>query len=108
MTFLYVGGTKGFSTPSLTRLFHSILLTTLSIGIAITIGFIQLLTLIYNIANPTGTFWDGVAWLGNEYDAVGGIICGVFLIIGVGGVIAGKIVRKRRRRQRQRMAEEAA
>jgi len=102
MTLLYVGGTKGFSTPSMTRLFHSILLTSLSIGIAITIGFIQLLTLIYNIANPTGRFWDGVAWLGDHYDIMGGIICGVFLVLGIGGVIVGKIVRSRRRRQRQR------
>src|SRR5271170_571362 len=107
MTLLYVGGTKGFSTPSMTRLFHSILLTSLSIGIAITIGFIQLLTLIYNIANPTGRFWDGVAWLGDYYDIVGGVIRGVFLILGVGGVIVGHIVRSRRRRQRQHVAEVA-
>lgn len=107
MTLLYVGGTQSFSTPSMTRLFHSILLTSLSIGIAITIGFIQLLTLIYNIANPAGRFWDGVAWLGDHYDAIGGVICGVFLILGVGGVITGKIIRSRRRRQRQRVAEVA-
>jgi nickel/cobalt transporter (NiCoT) family protein len=107
MTLLYVGGTNGISTPSMTRLFHSILLTSLSIGIAITIGFIQLLTLIYNIANPTGRFWDGVAWLGDHYDIMGGVICGAFLILGIGGVVAGKIVRSRRRRQRQRAAEVA-
>jgi len=107
MTLLYAGGTKGVSSPSMTRLFHSILLTSLSIGIAITIGFIQLLTLIYNIANPTGRFWDGVAWLGDHYDIMGGVICGAFLILGIGGVIVGKIVRSRRRKQRQLAAEVA-
>ena len=101
MTLLYVGGTKGTSTPSMTRLLHSILLTSLSIGIAITIGIIQLLMLIYNIASPTGKFWDGVAWLGDHYDIMGGVICAAFLILGIGGVIAFKIVRSRRRKRRR-------
>jgi nickel/cobalt transporter (NiCoT) family protein len=86
----------------MTRLFHSILLTSLSIGIALTIGVIQLLTLIYNIKNPTGPFWDGVQWIGDRYDIVGAVICGAFLVIGLGGVVIGKIVRDRRRRRRQR------
>jgi nickel/cobalt transporter (NiCoT) family protein len=105
MTLLYISPNSGGATsrPSMTRLFHSILLTSLSIGIALTIGVIQLLTLIYNIRTPTGRFWDGVNWLGERYDIVGGVICGAFLIIGVGGVIVGKFIRDRRRRQRQRV-----
>jgi nickel/cobalt transporter (NiCoT) family protein len=104
MSLLYVSPNSpgGISRPSLTRLFHSILLTSLSIGIAVTIGVIQLLTLIYNVKEPTGPFWDGVQWLGDRYDIVGAVICGAFFVIGVGGVIIGKVVRDRRRRQRQR------
>jgi nickel/cobalt transporter (NiCoT) family protein len=106
MTFLYVspgGGRKG---PSMTRLFHSMLLTSLSIAIAITIGIIQLLSLVYNVKEPEGAFWDGVQWISDRYDIVGGVICGAFIVIGIGGVITGKIIRKRRRRRRRRTQHE--
>ena len=100
MTLLYVsGGTGGVSRPSMTRLFHSILLTSLSIGIAVTIGVIQLLSLVYNIVSPTGKFWDGVQWIGDRYDIVGGVICGAFILVGISGVIIGKIVRSKRRKR---------
>ena len=101
MTLLYVspgGGSKG---PSMTRLFHSMLLTSLSIGIAVTVGIIQLLSLIYNVKEPEGPFWDGVEWISERYDIVGGVICAALLVVGISGVIAGKIVRKRRRRRRE-------
>src|SRR5436190_20982376 len=103
MTLLYISpnSTDGRPRPSLTRLFHSILLTSLSIGIAITIGVIQLLSLIYNIREPTGRFWDGVQWISDRYDIVGGVICAVFLIIGIGGVLIGKLIRDSRRKARQ-------
>jgi high-affinity nickel-transport protein len=77
------------------------LLTSLSIGIAVTIGVIQLLSLVYNISEPEGKFWDGVQWIGDRYDIVGGVICGAFVIVGISGVIIGKIVRNKRRRQRR-------
>jgi high-affinity nickel-transport protein len=103
MTLLYVspGTSGGLSRPSMTRLFHSMLLTSLSIGIAVTIGVIQLLSLVYNISEPEGKFWDGVQWIGDRYDIVGGVICGAFVIVGISGVIIGKIVRNKRRRQRR-------
>ena len=66
MTLLYVspgGGRKG---PSMTKLFHSMLLTSLSIAIAVTIGIIQLLSLIYNVKEPEGAFWDGVQWISDR------------------------------------------
>jgi len=98
MTLLYLSpGSDPSSRPSMTRLFHSILLTSLSIGIAITIGMIQLLSLIYNIRNPEGQFWDGVQWLSDHYDIIGGIICGSFLILGLSILLTAKIIRRRRR-----------
>jgi high-affinity nickel-transport protein len=81
------------------------LLTSLSIAIAITIGIIQLLSLVYNVKEPEGAFWDGVQWISDRYDIVGGVICGAFIVIGIGGVIAGKIIRKRRRRRRRRRTQ---
>jgi len=110
MTLLYVSPNSGIlaGRPSLTRLFHSILLTSLSVGIAVTIGIIQLLTLIYNVVQPTGPFWDGVEWIGERYDILGGAICGAFLLIGIGGVIIGKLVRDKRRRDRVRIPQALA
>ncbi|KAE8329283.1 high-affinity nickel-transport protein-domain-containing protein [Aspergillus sergii] len=63
-------------------LYYSIVLTCLTVVVAIVIGVIQLLTLVLNVAEPTGKFWDGVQTAGDYYDAIGGGICGLFIIIG--------------------------
>ncbi|KAI9038015.1 HoxN/HupN/NixA family nickel/cobalt transporter [Aspergillus affinis] len=71
-------------------LYYSIVLTTLTVIVAIVIGIIQLLTLVLNVAEPTGRFWDGVQTAGDYYDAIGGGICGCFLIFGTLSVFAYK------------------
>ncbi|ODM20634.1 hypothetical protein SI65_03687 [Aspergillus cristatus] len=71
-------------------LYYSIVLTTLTVVVAIVIGIIQLLTLVLNVAEPTGRFWDGVQTAGDYYDAIGGGICGCFLIIGLLSVFVYK------------------
>lgn len=63
-------------------LYYSIVLTILTVIVAIVIGVIQLLTLILNVTNATGKFWDGVQTAGDYYDAIGGGICGCFIIFG--------------------------
>ncbi|KAL4935000.1 hypothetical protein BDV06DRAFT_207843 [Aspergillus oleicola] len=63
-------------------LYYSIVLTTLTVIVAMIIGVIQLLTLILNVAEPTGRFWDGVQTAGDYYDVIGGGICGAFLVFG--------------------------
>ena len=69
-------------------LYYSIVLTSLTILVAAVIGCIQLLTLLLNVLTPTptGEFWDGVAAVGDNYDIVGGVICGSFVVVGVGAV----------------------
>lgn len=52
-------------------LYYSIVLTVITVIIAVVIGVIQFLTLILNIAEPTGKFWDGVAVAGEHYDIIG-------------------------------------
>lgn len=64
-------------------LYYSIVLTTLTVIVAIVIGVIQLLTMIQNVAEPKGKFWDGVETAGDYYDVIGGSICGLFLICGL-------------------------
>ncbi|CRG90552.1 High-affinity nickel transport protein nic1 [Talaromyces islandicus] len=64
-------------------LYFSIVLTTLTVIVAIVIGVIQLLSLVLNVTDATGSFWDGVQTAGDYYDAIGGGICGCFLIFGL-------------------------
>ncbi|KAL4925050.1 uncharacterized protein BDV17DRAFT_284257 [Aspergillus undulatus] len=71
-------------------LYYSIVLTTLTVIVAIIIGVIQLLTLILNVAEPTGRFWDGVQTAGDYYDVIGGGICGAFLVVGICSVFVYK------------------
>ncbi|KAI9369598.1 high-affinity nickel-transport protein-domain-containing protein [Aspergillus egyptiacus] len=71
-------------------LYYSIVLTTLTVIVAIIIGVIQLLTLILNVAEPTGRFWDGVQTAGDYYDVIGGAICGAFLVFGTLSVFVYK------------------
>ncbi|KIW93244.1 uncharacterized protein Z519_05849 [Cladophialophora bantiana CBS 173.52] len=66
----------------LTFLYYSIVLTSLTVLCAIIIGMLQLLSLILNVASPTGPFWDGVAKAGDLYEVIGGAICGSFVVVG--------------------------
>ncbi|KAK2820078.1 hypothetical protein FQN49_007742 [Arthroderma sp. PD_2] len=63
-------------------LYYSIVLTCLTVVVAIVIGIIQLLTLLLNALEPHGKFWDGVQVAGDYYDVIGGAICGLFIIVG--------------------------
>jgi high-affinity nickel-transport protein len=67
-------------------LYYSTILTGVTVIVALVIGVIQLLSLILNVAEPTGKFWDGVAVAGDHYDVIGGSICGLFLVVGVAAI----------------------
>ncbi|KAJ5684575.1 uncharacterized protein N7477_000920 [Penicillium maclennaniae] len=71
-------------------LYYSIVLTTLTVIVAIVIGVIQLLTMILNVTDAKGKFWDGVQVAGDYYDVIGGGICGCFLVVGVLSVLCYK------------------
>lgn len=71
-------------------LYYSIVLTTLTVIVAIIIGVIQLLTMILNVTNAEGKFWDGVQTAGDYYDVIGGSICGCFIIFGGVSVVLYK------------------
>ncbi|EEP75932.1 predicted protein [Uncinocarpus reesii 1704] len=68
-------------------LYYSIVLTCLTVIVAIVIGVLQLLTLILNAAEPKGKFWDGVETAGEYYDVIGGAICGCFILFGIVSVL---------------------
>lgn len=52
-------------------LYYSIVLTVVTVIVAVVIGVIQLLSLVLNVAEPEGPFWDGVAAAGDSYDIIG-------------------------------------
>lgn len=52
-------------------LYYSIVLTVITVVVAIVIGFIQILNLILNVAEPSGRFWDGVQIAGDHYELIG-------------------------------------
>jgi len=69
MMSLYTSTT--LSRDKIAILYYSIVLTTITVFVALAIGIIQLFTLILNVAEPTGRFWDGVRAVGDHFDIVG-------------------------------------
>lgn len=74
-------------------LYYSIVLSGITVLVAVCIGIIQLLSLIANFC--TGSFWDGVNVVGDHFDVIGGGICGAFIIFGVLSVILYKPWRRK-------------
>ncbi|KAL8792713.1 MAG: hypothetical protein Q9195_004688 [Heterodermia aff. obscurata] len=56
---------------ALAVLYYSVVLTAITIVVALVIGILQLLTLVLNTAQPGGRFWDGVRRAGEWYDVIG-------------------------------------
>jgi high-affinity nickel-transport protein len=68
-----------YTSPSLSKdpiaiLYYSIVLTAITVFVALVIGVIQLLTLIVNVAEPEGPFWEGVIFVGENYDKIGTLV----------------------------------
>lgn len=70
-----------FKENKIGRLYYTMVLTGMSVFVALTIGLVQMLTLILNTAKPSGKFWDGVAKAGDKYDIIGGTIVGAFVFV---------------------------
>lgn len=66
-------------------LYYSIVLSAITVLVAMAIGTIQLLSLIANFSS--GSFWDGVDAVGDHFDVIGGGICGAFVVLGTASVI---------------------
>jgi len=82
-------------------LYYSIMLTIITVVVAMVVGFIQMLSLIFNVAQPSGKFWDGVAVAGDHYDIIGGAICCSFVVFGGLSVLIYKPWRRRVDKMRQ-------
>lgn len=89
-------------------LYYSIVLTIVTIMVAIVIGTIQLLNLVLNVASPEGSFWDGVASAGDHFDIIGGAICASFLVFGGLSVILYLPWRRRMNLKHELVVDEPA
>ncbi len=86
---------KAFARDVVAILYYSIVLTGITIFVSAFIGIIQVLSLVQNVADPEGSFWDGVEAIGDNFDIIGGSICGLFLVVGIGSTIAYRPWRRR-------------
>lgn len=74
-------------------LYYSIVLSAVTVMVAMVIGIIQLLSVIANYAS--GPFWDGVNAVGDHFDVIGGGICGAFVVFGAASVLLYEPWRRR-------------
>lgn len=86
MSALYTS--SSFAPDDIAILYYSIVLTIVTVIVATIIGTIQVFSLILNVAEPKGPFWDGVEKASDMYDIIGGCIAGLFVIAGVASVLA--------------------
>jgi high-affinity nickel-transport protein len=86
---------KAFSRDMVAILYYSIVLTGITVLVSAFIGLVQLFSLIQNVAEPEGPFWDGISAIGDHFDIIGGCICGVFLLVGLGSILVYRPWRKR-------------
>lgn len=67
-------------------LYYNIILSALTVAIAVTIGALQALGLVLSVAPELveggGGFWGGVQAAQEHYDVIGGAICGAFVVGG--------------------------
>jgi high-affinity nickel-transport protein len=74
-------------------LYYSIVLSAITVLVAMAIGFIQLLSLIANFSS--GPFWDGVDAVGDHFDVIGGGICAAFVVFGAASIVFYRPWRRR-------------
>ncbi|RGP71576.1 high-affinity nickel-transporter [Fusarium sporotrichioides] len=86
---------NAFSRDVVAILYYSIVLTGITVVVSAFIGIVQLLSLIQNVSDPQGRFWDGVSAIGDHFDIIGGSICGVFVVVGLGSILLYKPWRRR-------------
>lgn len=91
---------KAFARDTVAILYYSIVLTGITVFVSAFIGIIQILSLVQNVAEPEGSFWDGVSAIGDNFEIIGGSICGLFIVAGLGSVVVYKPWRRRMERRR--------
>ncbi|CAG1974979.1 unnamed protein product [Fusarium graminearum] len=86
---------NAFSRDVVAIIYYSIVLTGITVVVSAFIGIVQVLSLIQNVSDPQGRFWDGVSAIGDHFDIIGGSICGVFAVVGLLSIFLYKPWRRR-------------
>lgn len=92
MSALYT--TSSFAHDDIAIVYYSIVLTIITVLVAIVIGVIQILSLVQHVVEPTGRFWDGVEKVGERYDILGASIAGLFVVTGIAAYLMYKPIRE--------------
>ncbi|KAL1841467.1 hypothetical protein VTJ49DRAFT_7022 [Mycothermus thermophilus] len=99
---------KAFARDPVAILYYSSVLTGITVFVSAFIGVIQILSLVEHVAEPEGSFWEGVGAIGDHYDIIGACICGLFVLVGLGSVLVYRPWRRRVERRAARRAAEAS
>lgn len=82
---------RAFARDRVAVLYYSAVLTAITVAVAAFIGAVQFLSLAQNVLagddgdkGPQGPFWDGLSALSDHFEVVGGAVCGLFLVAGLG------------------------
>ena len=98
---------KAFARDTVAILYYSIVLTGITVVVSAFIGIVQVFSLVENVAEPEGPFWDAVGAIGDNFDIIGGSICGLFVLVGLGSILVYRPWRRRmERRSRNREFED--
>ncbi|KAI0593508.1 NicO-domain-containing protein [Biscogniauxia sp. FL1348] len=90
---------KAFARDTIAILYYSIVLTGITVVVSAFIGIVQVLSLVQNVAEPQGGFWNGLSVISDNFEIIGGSICGLFLVVGVGSIVVYKPWRRRMERR---------
>ncbi|GAB7348791.1 hypothetical protein MBLNU459_g7513t1 [Dothideomycetes sp. NU459] len=76
-------------------LYYQVVLTGVTVVVAIIIGVLQFLGMLQGAAGLRGHFWDGVVVASDNYDIIGGAVCGSFIVFGLLAMVIYKPWRRR-------------
>jgi high-affinity nickel-transport protein len=75
------------------KLYYNLVITAVSVAVAVLIGGIEGLGLIGDRLGLSGWFWDGIGRLNDNFNGLGFVIIGVFIFAWVGSVIVYRYAR---------------
>ena len=75
------------------KLYYNMTITLVSVAVAVLIGGIEALGLVADKLGLSGGFWDGIALLGDNFNDLGFVIIGVFLLAWAGSYLIYKLRR---------------
>jgi len=84
---LMVGAYDWAFVKPIRKLYYNLTITLVSVVVAVLVGGIETLGLIGGQLGLAGWFWDGIAALNDNFNGLGFIIVGVFIVAWVGSVV---------------------